>query len=189
MSWRTAIVVLLTVAACRDRGRGISPRDGIDASIARALTARFGLPVTVTCDVACRAVFVDGTTLPIELHRDGSWRVPGKVIDGSAIAAYVDATLADLGVAQTARCGPRIQRVAVGDRIACKLSAGGMAFAQIGEHTASLELALDAAAATARGEVVTPARAEELAKISRALEKLEGDSDGEDEVNARDASP
>jgi len=186
VSLRYGLVMLVTVACGRDHGRGISPHE---TTIARALTARFGLPVTVTCETVCTAVFVDGTTLPIELHRDGSWRVPGKVIDTSAIAAYVDGELAELGVAQRASCGPRIQRVQVGDRIGCKLSGGGMAFVSIGEHGAALELALDAAAAAARGETVTPGRAAELTKISRDLERLEGESDGEEEVQTPDAGP
>jgi hypothetical protein len=53
----------------------------------------------------------------------------------------------------------------------------------------SLELELDPAAATARSEPVTPARDHQLTTISHALENLEGQSDGEEEVTADGGVP
>lgn len=167
-------------------------RSPLETAIARDLTARLATPVSASCVVAanipvrCEATLVDGTKVPIEIASEGkewSWRVAGLVVETAPIAAYVEATLADLHVAQHASCGPRVVVVQPGDRIGCKLTAGGMAFVRFArDGTASLELELEPASAAARGEPVTPQRDLELTSISRALETLEGESDGEEEV-------
>jgi len=184
VSLRLPIVVLVTVACRGDANARHSP---IETAIARELTARFALPVSVTCDMAvphCEAKIIDGTKLPIELHTEGKefvWRVAGMAIDTARIVTYVNASLADLRVEKRASCGTRIQIVKPGDRIGCQLSGGGMAFVRIaGDGATSLELALDASSAAARGEAVTPAREQQLLKISRGLEAREGESDGEE---------
>ena len=48
---------------------------------------------------------------------------------------------------------------------------------------------LDAASAAARGEAVSPERDRELTAISKALENVEGASDGEEEVPADGGVP
>ena len=184
MTLRVSFVVLVTIA-CRDDAA--ASRSPLETAIARSLTARFGIPVAVACDMAvphCEAKFFDGTKLPIQVRSEGKdvvWRIAGMVVDTARIVTRVNTELTELGVAQRASCGTRIQLVKPGDRIGCKLSGGGMAFARVtADGTTSLEIALDAATAAARGETVTPARDQELAKMSRGLEALDGESDGEE---------
>jgi hypothetical protein len=183
----------VSLAACGDHTSRQPPRRSpLETAIARDVTARFGMPVTASCTVAagipvaCEAALVDGTKLPIEIRSEGTewaWRVAGIVVDTAPVAAYLDATLGDLHVAQHASCGARYVVVQPGDRIGCRLSAGGTAFVRVAaDGTTSLELDLDPASAAARGEPVTPARDRELTSISRALETLEGESDGEEEL-------
>jgi hypothetical protein len=150
------------------------------------------MPITVTCSMKaplplrCEATVIDGTKLPIELASEGkefAWHIAGIVVDTAIVARHLDRELEDLHVAQHASCGARIVVVHAGDRIACKLTGGGIAFVRVAQNGAtSLELDLDAKSAAARGEVVTPAREHELAKISHGLEGLEGESDGEEAV-------
>jgi hypothetical protein len=185
------MVALVTIASCRDPGS--VKRSPLETEIARDLTGRLAVPVSVQCHVRppemqCEAQLFDGTKLPLEITPKGNgwdWRVAGLVVDTAPIASYIDRELADLRVAQHASCGTRIQIVQAGDRIGCRLTGGGMAFVRIAKDgKTSLEIALDAGAAAARGEPVTPAREAELAKISRSLEALEGESDGEEAVPA-----
>lgn len=190
---RALLVGLVSLAACGDHtSRQPVRRSPLETAIARDVTARLGVPVTASCTIVaglplhCEAALLDGTKLPIAIRSDGkewAWRVDGLLVDTVPVAAYLDATLADLHVAQHASCGARFVVVQPGDRIGCKLSAGGMAFVRfLADGTTSLELDLDPASAAARGETVTPARDRELTAISRALETLEGESDGEEEV-------
>jgi hypothetical protein len=179
------------LVACRDRQPSEARRSPLETAIARDLTARFAAPVTATCvtvaSVAkCEATLVDGTKLPIEVTSVGkewAWRVAGIVTETAPIVAHINATLGDLKVAQQASCGPRVVFVAPGDRLACTLSGGGIAFVRFEKDgTTSLELDIDPASGSARGELVTPERDRELTGISQALERLEGESDGEEEV-------
>src|SRR5439155_25911510 len=133
-----------------------------------------GAPVTVSCAIAtCRAELA-GLALPIRVAADGSawaWNVDGRVVDTAPIAAYVDGMLADLHVKQTASCGAKVVYLPRGERLACALSGGGRAFVDVAPGGAlAVELALDRAAAAARGEPSTPERDRELDKMSRALE-------------------
>jgi hypothetical protein len=200
VSARPSIVAVLTLVACRDRDSAeVVRKSPLETAIARDLTARLAVPVSASCVVVakiplrCEATLVDGTRLPIEIASEGkewSWRVAGLVVETAPVAAYVDATLADLHIAQHASCGPRIVVVQPGDRLGCALTAGGMAFVRFArDGTASLELELDPASAKARGEPVTAQRDRELTSISRALETLEGESDGEEEVPADGGVP
>jgi len=182
---------VLALVACRDREASKVRQSPLETAIARDLTAKLAGPVTATCKIVavaatCEAVLADGTKLPIEVTSEGkewSWRVAGFVVETAPIVAYVDAVLADMKLAQTASCGPRVAFVSPGERLGCKLSGGGMAFVQLGKDgDASLELDVDPASGSARGELVTPERDRELTAISRALEMLEGESDGEEEV-------
>ena len=105
------------------------------------------------------------------------WHIDGRVVQTAPIAAQIAGELADLGVAQTVDCGAAVARVPLGDRLTCKLSGGGAAFATIaGDGTVELELAIDPAAAAVRSEVPR-----DLTKTSRDLERLPGEED-EDEV-------
>jgi hypothetical protein len=191
------IVALLAVVACRDRpaepGAKKSP---LETAIARELTARFSAPVTAECAVMvgmtarCEAHLADGTKLPIAVTSERSewvWRVNGIVVEQSALTEFVQASLAELHLDQKVDCSPAVHVLAPGDRTTCKLSGGGLAFVQIAaDGNARLELALDGAAAAARGEPVTPQRDQELLKISRDLDGRAGATDGEEEVG-RDA--
>jgi hypothetical protein len=190
---RAQVVVLLTLVACGDRkptpGARKSP---IETAIARDLTAKIAEPVSASCVMVlgapakCEAALADGTKLPIEITNEGkewAWRVAGLVIETPPIAKHIAATLADLKIAQQANCGARIAFLEPGGRLACKLSGGGIAFVRFAaDGTTSLELDVDPASAAARGELVTPERDRELTAISKALEHLEGASDGEEEV-------
>ena len=193
MILRLPLVGLWTLVACGDRQASEGARKSpLETAIARDLTAKLREPVTASCAMVgglpakCEAALGDGTKLPIEIaseKNEWSWRVAGLVIETAPIKAHVDATLADLKIAQHASCGGKHAFVEVGGRLGCKLSGGGMAFVQFAKDgTASLELALDAASAAARGELVTPERDRELTAVSKALEHLEGESDGEEEV-------
>jgi hypothetical protein len=191
----------LTLVACGSGGERseIVRKSPLETAIARELTGKLGEPASATCAMAmnlpvkCEAALADGTKLPIEIESDGkewAWRVAGRVVETAPLVAYVNASLADLRVAQQANCGRRIVFVAPDDRVGCKLSGGGMAFVRFAtDGTISLELDIDPASAAARGEVVTPARDLELTTTSRALEAREGESDGEEEVSADGGVP
>jgi hypothetical protein len=186
-------VAVLTLLSCGDHKASEGARKSpLETAIARDLTAKIREPVSATCALVlgapakCEATLADGTKLPIEIANEGkewSWRVAGLVIETAPIASYIAGTLSDLKVAQQPNCGGRIAFVEPGGRLACKLSGGGMAFVRFAaDGTASLELDLDQPSALARGELVTPERDRELTAISKALENLEGESDGEEEV-------
>jgi hypothetical protein len=157
------IVCLVTVLGCRDRQVSEQARPSpIETGIARDLTARFGTPATVKCQVAggipvaCTAKLADGTALPIALEAAGKdewgWRVDGLVIESKTIVAYVQEQLAALNIQQTATCGPPIQALRPGERVSCTLSGGGGAFVQVAaDGSTSLELLLDGSSAAERG--------------------------------------
>jgi hypothetical protein len=177
--WRAlALVSSLAILACGHHGTDDRGPPELETTIARALTTRFGVPVTTRCavvadvPVSCQASVVDGTVLPIALERTEAgvrWQVAGPVIETAPIARYVGGVLADLGIAQRAACGPVVQRLVRGQRLACTLSGGGAAFVQVAANGAlSLELALDPATAVARGSAAADA---ELLHRSRALDK------------------
>ena len=198
MSRRLAFVVPLTLCACGDAGKPLPRRSSLETQIARELTAKLAAPVSATCTelgslAKCEAMLFDGTKLPIDVksERDAwEWHVAGVVVETPPIASHVIATLADLKLSRAVNCGARIQVVQPGERISCMLSGGGMAFVRIaGDGSTSIELALDKASAAARMELVTPERDRELTKISVDLEKLEGESDGEEEVPADGGVP
>lgn len=195
---RPLVWLLVMLAACRDRQvsepRRVLP---IETAIARDLTARFGTLVTTRCltltvvPLKCTATLSDGTELPIAIEHtkaDWGWRVDGIVIEARAIAAFVEAGLAGVGVEQAVDCGPPIQVIEPGERVVCKLAGGGAGFVEIaGDGTASLELALDAASAAARMELSSADRDRDLIKQSKDLERLAGESDGEEAVFTADA--
>jgi hypothetical protein len=189
----TGFLEVAAGAACGDRKRSEAARKSpLETAIARDLTAKLAQPVTATCGAMagiptkCEAVLADGTKLPIALAsagKDYEWRVDGLLIETAPVVQYVNATLADLEVAQQAQCGSRFAFVEPGGRLGCKLSGGGMAFVRFAKDgTAALELDIDPASGSARGELVTPERDRELTAISKALENLEGESDGEEET-------
>lgn len=167
-------------------------RSPLETGIARDLTERLKVPVSASCTLIagmaskCEASLGDGTKIPIEVKsdkKDWAWRVVGLVVEENDIANHVKTALSDLHVDQRVDCAPAIHVVNAGDRIACKLSGGGLAFLQIAaDGSATLELALEPSAATARGELVTPEKDRQLVDVSKSLESREGQSDGEEEV-------
>jgi hypothetical protein len=179
------VIALLCDDGCRDRETstpvGNSP---LETGVARELTARLGMPVTAHCVVlagvaSCRAL-AGGVALPIvvENHQGAwDWRVDAHVVATAPIAARIADELTDLGTAQTVDCG---SAVALGDRVTCRLSGGGVAFASIArDGTVTFELAIDPAAAAARSE-----SGSDLTARSRALEHSGGERDEDDEVTA-----
>lgn len=189
----TLVCVLALFCGCRDRPAGeIAKPSSLETAISNDLGTRFGTSVTTRCaivagnPVKCEATLADGTKLPIEIrseHKEWAWRVSGIVVETKPVAAWVNGELTDLSVRQTADCGPRVIVVQQGERVACKLTGGGMAFVAIEQDgSGSLELELDPAAAAARAETVTPERDREIQTISKGLAGLEGQSDGEEEV-------
>lgn len=184
---------MLTLISCGDQKVSeLRRRSPLETAIARELTQRFRTPVTATCTLIagmaskCEASLADGTNIPIEVKsekQDWVWRVDGIVVEATSIEEYVAGALADLKLEQRVECSPAIHVVAAGDRVACKLSGNGVAFVQIAaDGTGSLELALDAEAAAARSEPVTPEKDREMFELSKSLEAREGESDGEEAV-------
>ena len=102
---------------------------------------------------SCRADLGDAV-LPIAVTRGGggaSWSISGLVVRSEPIEKYFSGALVDLGAPQRVTCGPAIRSVEPGDRIACSLERGGVAFAVIAvDGTFIPEIELDPAAAAAR---------------------------------------
>jgi hypothetical protein len=195
LSSKILSLCVLTLISCGDqKASETRRRSPLETGIARDLTERLNVPVSASCTLIagmaskCEASLGDGTKIPIEVKsdkKDWVWRVAGIVVEEQEIASHVKSALGDLHIDQRVDCAPHVHVVAPGDRIACKLSGGGLAFLQIAaDGSASLELALDPAAATARGELVTPDKERQLFEVSKSLEAREGQSDGEDEVPA-----
>ncbi len=177
----------LCLAACGGRA---APEEAtpLEAAIDRGLTQRFGVPVVTACTgmiPPCRTTLPDGTVLPIDLAwRAGGWdwRVRGLVITTDELEAYLRDEVADLGAPQVVRCAPRIRAITANERVECGLARGGKAFVDVhADGTTAVEVVLDAAAANARSELITPARERELEQSSRALAHMADDeADGED---------
>jgi hypothetical protein len=192
VSFRLPFVLLLTVIACRDREVGAPPRSTrFEDTIAHDLAARFGTSATVHCEIVvgvpvrCTGKLADGTELPITIENaskdEWGWKVKGRVVETKLVVPFVTDALAAVHADQTVDCGPPVQLLPASATVVCKLGGGGMAlvsFADDGE--ASVELELDPASAAARTELVTPDRERELARQSKALENLGGETDGEE---------
>jgi hypothetical protein len=185
--------VLLCVLACREHETPRAPlrQAPLETGIARDLTEKFGAPVTTRCVIiagiaVCRA-FVGGTVLSIAVKsekNEWAWHVEGRAVVTAPIALRITGELADLDVAQTVDCGGAVVRVDEGERLVCKLSGGGAAFASIGKDgTVGLELAIDPAAAAVRTEVP-----HDLTKTSRDLERLPGEEDEEEVTGSGSAA-
>lgn len=184
----------LCLAACGGRSAPDAPTP-LEAAIDRGLTERFGVPVVTACTgliPPCSTLLPDGTLLPIELAwRDGGWdwRVRGLVITTDQLEAYLRDEVADLGAAQGVRCAPRIRAIVANERIECALARGGKAFVDVhADGTTAVELVLDAAAANARSELVTPQRERDLEATSRALAHM-ADHEADDEEQREGPSP
>lgn len=195
MSFSLRFVGLLTVIACGEPElRHVPQGKPIETAISADLGARFGTSVTTRClmltvvPLKCTATLGDGTELPIAMDHartEWRWHVDGVVIETAPIVAYVEEELAGIHVAQAVDCGRRIQVIKRGDRVVCKLAGGGAAFVDIApDGSTSLELALDAEIAEARTELTSADRDRELTKQSTDLERLAGQSDGEEAVAA-----
>jgi hypothetical protein len=184
----------LCLAACGGNSAVDAPTP-LEAAIDRGLTERFGVPVVTACTgliPPCKTLLPDGTVLPIELAwRSGGWdwRVRGLVITTDQLEAYLRDEVADLGAPQGVRCAPRIRAIVANERIECWLARGGKAFVDVhADGTTAVELVLDAAAANARSELVTPARERELEATSRALAHM-ADDEADDEDQREGPSP
>lgn len=150
------------------------------------LGERLGVGVLTTCTgmiPPCTVRVPDGTDVPIDLTwKDGGWewRVRGMLITTDELETYLRDEIAELGAPQGVRCAPKIRLVTAGERIECWLARGGKAFFTVrADGTTAIEIAMDAAAANARSELVTPARERELDSASRALEHADDDSAAE----------
>lgn len=192
----------LCLAACGGRGASDAPTP-LEAAIAHALTERFGVPAVTSCwglVPPCTARLPDGTELPIDLAwKNGGWDwwVHGLVITTDQLEAYLRDEVSDLGAPQGVRCAPRIRVITPNERIECGLARGGKAFVDVHpDGTTGIEVVLDAAAAAARSEPLTPERERELEQASRALAKMaddepddERDEDRDDDRNHEVPSP
>lgn len=188
------VFVLLCVLSCRARETTRAPlrQAPLETGIARDLTEKLGVPVTTRCVIIagiamCRAV-VGSSVLSIAVKSEKGewvWHVDGRVVQTAPIAQRIAGELADLGVAQTADCGGAVARVPEGERLTCKLSGGGAAFASIrNDGTVELELAIDPAAAAVRSE-----EPRDLTKTSRDLERLPGEEDDDEVTGSGSAAP
>jgi len=176
-------LVWITLLGCGDGDTPTTrgPRSSTLAhAIAQDFATRHQAQASVACFLAfgagvCAAELTDGTTIPIAVHDAGSaweWHIEPMLVDAAPIEAHVRAMLADLGIAQDVACGARLRALADGERIACKLSGGGTAFATVAPGgKLSVELALDADTATAR----TMTR-DDLTQMSNALQHADGDA-------------
>lgn len=180
-TWRALSLAVLAAAGCRSEQARSSP---LERSLEAALGARFGVRVTTRCFglfPACVAQLPDVGAVPIVLDRvDGAWewRLDGLVISTEQLEAYLRDEVAELGAPQAVRCAPRLRWLAQGERIECALARGGKAFVVVrADGSASFEIVLEPAAASARSEPVTPARDAELARTSHALEFAEPGDD------------
>jgi hypothetical protein len=186
---RRVVVLPLALIACSHDEVAPPVASPLEATIGKALGARFGVAVIATCTtwqgtpLACGAVLADGPALVIRVRDVGpewEWWIEGDVVATAPIAAYIRDELADLGAAQEVRCGPSARLVGPGERIDCALGGGGKAFATLAhDGTVTVELALDPAAAAARSE---PAQG--LEQRSRALNTSD---DNDDEAAPADA--
>jgi hypothetical protein len=178
--------VLAAACGARD-GRD---RPALAGAIEVTLAGRFAQRVRARClglvDV-CVAELSDGPALPIGTTRDPQggwvWSVDGLVIDTAPLMAYLTAEVGALGAPQSVVCGPRFRRAAAGDRLACTLGGGGVAFATVlADGRTSIEIELDPAVARLRAASLDDERAVDaaLAAASRALDGASTDeSEGE----------
>ena len=176
--------VLLCVLGCRERDtRAPLQRAPLETAIARDLTERLGVPVTTRCVTIaglarCRAA-AGAAVLSISAsssRREWAWKVDGRAVQTAPIVTRVAEELADLGVAQTVDCGGSVAIVPLGERLTCRLSGGGAAFASIArDGTVALELDVDPGAAGVRSE-----EPRDLTHTSRDLERLPGQEDEEE---------
>lgn len=181
------IAITMAGGGCGGEERTRSPAAShLERAIEAELGARFGARVRARCPPggpSCTARLPDGTELPIELTRladEWQWSVQGLVIATDDLARHLELVVADLGAPQAVRCAPRVQRIAPGDRITCELEHGGAAFVTVAADGATaFEVVLDAEAAAARAEEVTPERERALAATSEALAPRAEDANDE----------
>ncbi len=177
-------------------------RPALAAAIEVTLADRFGQRVRARClglvDV-CVADLADGPTLPIVTARDPQgawvWAVDGLVIDTAPLTAYLTAEVGALGAPQPVACGPRIRRAIAGDRLACALGGGGVAFATVrADGQTSIEIEFEPAVAHLRaagdGASTDEERAAEaeLTAALRALDEAAMDEAATDEAEGDEPS-
>ena len=131
----------------------------------------------------CTVRLPDGIDAPIDLawkDNGWDWRVRGMLITTDDLESYLRDEVLALGAPQGVRCAPKVRLVTPGERIECWLARGGKAFFTVrADGTTAVEIAIDAPAADARSELVTPARERELDSASRALEHADDDNEVE----------
>lgn len=168
-------------------GCGSSAERSAPAGLAAELTRALGVAVSaVQCPVpgpdgvqACtaRAATVEFTVVVEASPAGRQWRLAEALVATAPLAAFVQASLGELGLEVAADCGPPLVRAIPGTRVACALPDGGVAWATLGEGGSfRLDVALDAAQAAAR------APSGDLEAQSRALDR-------DDEVGEDDLAP
>lgn len=172
-----AAIICVGVLACADRResdhtRGTTP---LGKQIAAQLGSQLGMALDVACATvppACLVILPDRSELPIRLVRDRdawSWQIDGLLVVSDPIERYLRDTLADLQVAQSVTCAPRVRVLRDNERVQCMLERGGRAFVTVRrDGTFGVELVLDATAALARSDE-EPGHDRELDEQSRAL--------------------
>jgi hypothetical protein len=187
-----AVLAIAVATAC---SRGAPRETRIEAELRRSVGAALALPVTrVACAGSTQRCIatVEGVEVPLAIRDTGNelaWEIAGLVVSARVLETAMRAMLDELAVTAVIDCGPRVRVVAPGERVGCRIEAAiraGSAVADTGrawatfdaEGTAELEVALGAAAVSARTEDVATA---DLDALSRALDRDDaGSGDGEE---------
>ncbi len=177
-----AVGVAALAIACHGGARNDHSASGVSASLRRSiadgLAGQLGARVTeVRCsDGQCTATLDGGGELPIAIH-GSDWELRGLVIASTPLEQYLATALADLGVTGPVDCGVHVRAAKVGDRVECKLAAGGRAWATIrnSDGDFAIEIAVGADAVAARQADVDVAA---LDRLSAALDRGGADPSG-----------
>jgi hypothetical protein len=199
---RGLAIAMIVAAACGSSGGGGPTETEIEARLREAVGAALGVKVArVACATPASCVAtIDGVNLPVAVREDGgrlAWEIAGLVVRAAVLEGEVAAMLAELDVAAKVDCGARVQLAAAGARIACAIAApvrGGVPVADRGaawatieaDGAASLELVLGADAVAKRSERVA---ADELERMSRALDTGDGVDEGEEGSGSGSGGP
>lgn len=173
-------VVGIGVLGCGSKHPESDPIPPLAHAISADVAAKLGEPVALWCIAPFGMGHCEATLLHthqvvvIDVIDDGkawSWQLAPPNVSIAPVEKRVHERLIELGADQAVDCGARIQPIASGARIECKLAGGGAAFvAMTAKHVPEIELALDAAAAAARRDDVNG-----LAEKSKALDTTGSD--------------
>lgn len=190
------VVTPLVAAVLAGGGCGGERQDPVAAAVARGVRDQLGLAVErVRCEpTRCAVTVVGGATLAVTVSaaagggREVRWESE-EVVVTAAVARWLGAELAELGLDVAVDCGPPLVAAAPGTstRVTCALGGGGAAWVDVAaDGGLAVELALDARIARARTEDVDVAGLDEL---SRALDTAEARADGEGEADDDEGAP